>query len=137
VDSRDQLGSVRKIVLALPEVSERISHGAVSFFVLNERALCYFHDNHRGDRRISLWCPARQGAQRELTRGDPERFFAPTTSARGTFANWVGIYLDSPKPEAADWREITAILRDAYRLAAPARLIARLPAAVEKPIPKY
>lgn len=83
-----------------------------------------FHDDHRGDGRVSLWCPVRHGAQRELTTADPERFFAPTTSARGAFANWVGIYLDSPKPDAGDWREITAIPHDAYRLVAPARLIA-------------
>ena len=34
---------------------ERFSHGAPCFFVQDTRAVCYYHDNHRGDGRISLW----------------------------------------------------------------------------------
>jgi len=126
VSSGEQLRQVRDIVLALPDVNERMSHGALCFFVQNQRALCYFDDDHRGDGRISLWCPVREGAQRELTAADPERFFAPTTSARGAFANWVGVFLDPSDPADIDWGEIAAILQDAYRLVAPAGLIARL-----------
>jgi hypothetical protein len=44
-------------------------------------------------------------------------------SAGGTFADWVRVFLDSPPPTAADWREIAAILRDAYRHIAPRSLV--------------
>src|SRR5438552_7071393 len=43
---------VRSIALALPGVSERVSHGEPCFFVSTTRALCYYHDNHNGDGRI-------------------------------------------------------------------------------------
>ena len=66
---------VRGIVLALPGVSERVSHGEPCFFVSRTRALCYYHDNHNGDGRVSLWCPAPPGVQDELVNAEPRRFF--------------------------------------------------------------
>jgi hypothetical protein len=99
---------VRRIALALPGVNERMSHGEPCFFVKN-KALCYFHDNHNDDGRISLWCPAPPGVQEEMVRSDPERFFKPTTSARGVFANWLGVYLDTIVDRKADWDEVAGI----------------------------
>ena len=46
-----ELSRVRKIALALPEVNERRSHGALCLFILEKRPLCYYHDEHRGDGR--------------------------------------------------------------------------------------
>jgi hypothetical protein len=119
---RSPLDRVREIALALPEVNERLSHGEPCFFV-RKRPLCYFHNDHNADGRISLWCPAPPGAQDELVSADTLRFFRPQPSAGGTFADWVGVFLDSPPPTAADWREIAAILRDAYRHIAPRNLV--------------
>ncbi len=119
---------VRELALALPEVTERLSHGAVCFFVQNRRPLCYLHDNHRGDRRVSLWCPLPAGTQDELVTADPLRFFRPTTSSRRAFEHWVGIFLDPADPAELDWDEIAAILADAYRLVAPAKLVRQLDA---------
>jgi hypothetical protein len=123
-----ELNLVRKIALALPEVNERMSHGARCYFVRDQRPLCYFHDDHRGDGRISLWCPVRDGAQQELVEADAERFFKPPMSARGAFANWLGVYLDEPDLDQVDWDEIAAIVEDSYRLVAPSSLIAQLDA---------
>jgi len=53
-----ELDQVRRIALALPGVIERESHGEPCFFVKGSRPLCYFHDSHRGDGRISLLCLA-------------------------------------------------------------------------------
>jgi hypothetical protein len=50
----DEFDRVRSIALALPGVTERISHGEPCFFVQEKRPLCYFHDNHRGDGRIRI-----------------------------------------------------------------------------------
>jgi hypothetical protein len=38
------LERVRRIALALPEVSERLSHHAPCFFVGNKKPICRFHD---------------------------------------------------------------------------------------------
>jgi hypothetical protein len=75
------LERLRRIAFALPEVTERLSHGAPCFFVREKRPLCCFHDHHNDD-RVSLWCPAPPGAQEELIRDEPERFFKPTPSAK-------------------------------------------------------
>lgn len=92
----------------------------------DRRPLCYFHDDHNGDGRISLWCPSPPGVQDELVAADPERFFKPPPSARGTFATWLGVYLDATGMSGADWNEVASIIEDAYRNVAPRSLIARL-----------
>jgi hypothetical protein len=121
-----ELNRVRKIALALPGVEERESHGARCFFVGPRLALCYFHDDHRGDGRISLWCRGPTVLQDALLGFDPERFFKPTTSAGGAFRGWMGVFLDTRSDGRVDWREISAILEDAFRNAAPRRLVAQL-----------
>jgi hypothetical protein len=122
-----ELDRVRKIALALPEVDERMSHGEPCFFVRNRRPLCYFHDNHNGDGRISLWCPVSEGIQEEMVNTDQRRFFAPPTSSRGVFAGWLGIYLDAKSAgRRPAWREVAAIVEDAYRYVAPKVLVAEL-----------
>jgi hypothetical protein len=121
-----ELDHVRRIALALPEVEERLSHGATCFFVRGKRPLCYFHDDHRGDGRISLWCPAPLGVQQELVGSEPARFFAPTPSAGGTFSDWVGVYLDTRGQNRVDWSEVAAIVEEAFRMVAPKGLVAQL-----------
>jgi hypothetical protein len=116
------LDQVRRIALALPEVNERPSHGEPCFFVQDKRPVCYFHDNHNGDGRISLWCPVPPGIQEEMVSAEPERFFKPPTSASGTFSGWLGVLLDT----SADCVEIAAILEDAFRTVAPKKLVAEL-----------
>jgi hypothetical protein len=118
-----ELDGVRKIALALPEVNERQSHGAPCFFIHNRRPLCYYHDDHRGDGRVSLWFPAPPGVQEEMVAAEPERFFKPAPSAAGSFGNWLGVFLDTSE---IDWREIAALLEEAYRTVGPKKLIATL-----------
>jgi hypothetical protein len=120
---RAELDGVRKMALALPEVNERLSHGAPCFFVQNKHPLCYYHDDHRGDGRVSLWFPVRARVQKEMVAAEPVRFFKPQTSASGTFENWLGMFLDVSE---LDWREIATLLEEAYRTVAPKRLVAQL-----------
>lgn len=121
-----ELDRVRRIALALPEVTERRSHGEPCFFVRDKRALCYYHDDHNRDGRISLWCPVPAGVQEEMVSAEPERFFAPPTSASGVFSGWLGVYLDTAGKHRVDWREVAAIVEDAYRHVAPKSLVAEL-----------
>ena len=120
---QSELDGVRTIALELPEVNERLSHGAVCFFIQNKRPLCYYHDNHRGDGRVSLWFPVGPGTQEEMLTAEPKRFFKPPTSAAGTFKNWLGMFLDTSD---LDWRQVAIILEEAFRRAAPKRLVNEL-----------
>ena len=121
----DTFDRVRRLALALPEVKERLSHGAPCFFV-RKKPICYYHDDHRGDGRISLWCPAQPGMQEILVSADPGRFFKPPMSARGTFSGWLGVFLDARGENAVDWDEMATLLQDAFRTVAPKTLIAEL-----------
>ena len=56
---------------------------------------------------------------------EPERFFCPPTSASGTFSSWVGVFLDLSGDDEVDWREVAAIIEEAYRLVAAKELSAR------------
>jgi hypothetical protein len=121
-----ELDRVRAIALALPGVSERLSHGEPCFFVRGGRALCYFHDDHHGDGRISLWCPVPPDLREALVNTESGRFFRPPVSARGTFSGWLGVFLDTAREDELDWDEIAAIVEDAFRYVAPKALVAEL-----------
>ena len=103
---------------------ERRSHGAPCFFV--GRPIGYFHDHHRGDDRVSLWCPARAGVQAAYVAAEPKRYFAPQPSARGTFSLWLGAYLDLEGEPGVDWDEVTLLLEEAFRQVAPVAAIVEL-----------
>ena len=119
--AQSALTKVRKICLALPEVNERPSHGAPTFFVRDKKTFLMFHDDHHGDGRLAIWCAAPDGAQEGMIRAEPERFFRPAyVGHRG----WLGLCLDVDP----DWDEVAAIVEDGYRTVAPKTLVARLDA---------
>lgn len=112
----EALERLRTVCLALPETNERLSHGSPTFFVRDSRVVCSYHaDGSHGGRGESLWAPAPPGVQEQLVEDEPDRFYRPPyVGGRG----WLGVRLD----HEVDWDEIAAIVRDAYRLVAPARL---------------
>jgi hypothetical protein len=113
------LKRVRTLCLALPEASERLSHGAPTFFAT--KSFVMFWNDHHGDGRLALWCAAPGGAQEAMIGADPERFFRPPyLGPRG----WIGVRLDI-RP---DWDEISGVIEDAYRVVAPPKLVAQLDA---------
>jgi hypothetical protein len=110
---------LRAVCGALPEVTERLSHGAATFFLRGKRTVCYLTDDHHGDGRLALVCPAPPGAAEEMIGLDPDRFFRPPyVGHRG----WLGLRLDRDP----DWDEVAAIVEDAYRCVAPQTLVRRL-----------
>jgi len=110
------LARIRTIALALPETSERLSHGAPTFFVREKRSFATVWHNHHGDGRFALMCAAPEGLQAMLVEADPERFFVPPyVGHRG----WLGMRLD----RALDPDELAGIVEDAYAEVAPPKLL--------------
>jgi hypothetical protein len=110
------LGRLREICLALPETSERLSHGAPTFFVRGKRPFVMVLRNFHGDGRFAIWCAAADGVQEVLVEADPEKFFRPPyVGHRG----WLGVRLD----RSLDWDEVAGIVEDAYAEIAPAKLV--------------
>jgi hypothetical protein len=116
----DVLEALRGICLALPEATERLSHGAPTWFVRGKKVFATLWTyGHHGDDFPHLVCAAPPGVQQELIESEPERFFRPPyVGGRG----WIGVRLDVE----VDWDEIAGICREAYRVIAPKQLIARL-----------
>jgi hypothetical protein len=119
VDARTRertLRRIRDVCLGLPETSERLSHGAPTFFVRGKRAFVMVLTDHHGDGRFAIWCAAPPGMQSLLVDADPERFFVPPyVGHRG----WLGFRLD----RELDGDELAGILEDAYAQVAPAKLV--------------
>ncbi len=116
----DLLDRLRPLCLAFPEVTERPSHGAPTFFVRGRTAfVMLWPDGHHDDDFPHLWCAAPPGAQEELVAAEPGRIFRPPyVGHRG----WLGVRLDG----TVDWAEVAELCEDAYRTVAPKRLVALL-----------
>jgi hypothetical protein len=116
VERERTLAKLREICLELPETSERLSHGAPTFFVREKRAFLMVLTDHHGDGRFAIWCAAGDGVQAMLVEADPDKFFVPPyVGHRG----WLGVRLD----RGLDWNELAGIAEDAYAEVAPARLV--------------
>jgi hypothetical protein len=113
----DPVERLRRIALSLPEATEKLSHGEVSFFCGKQFVM--MDDHHHGADHLAFWCAAPPGAQEELIGTDPDCYFRPPyVGHRG----WVGVRID----DDPDWDEIAEVVRDAYRQVAPKRLLSRL-----------
>jgi hypothetical protein len=110
------LERLRSICLALPETSERLSHGSPSFFVREKRCFVMVVDDHHGDGVFGIWCAAPPGNQELLIEADPDRFFRPPyVGHRG----WLGVRLN----RGVDWDELMGVVEDAFAAVAPKRLL--------------
>ncbi|HEX3532268.1 MAG TPA: MmcQ/YjbR family DNA-binding protein [Thermoanaerobaculia bacterium] len=116
----DPLETLRKLCLALPETTERLSHGEPTWFVRGKKTFVMYANHHHDD-RLAFWCAAPDGAQEARVGASPERFFLPPyVGHRG----WLGVFLDV----SVDWGEIADLVADAWRVVAPKRLVAELDA---------
>lgn len=106
--------------MALPGVTERLSHGAPAFFAAKQ-FLMLWPAGHHDHPFPHLWCAAPTGAQDELVTTEPEKFFRPPyVGGRG----WLGVRLDTD----IDWDELAIICEEAFRTVAPKKLVAALDA---------
>lgn len=113
---------VRVACARLPEVEERLSHGAPTFFVRGKKSfVCAWVEGHHDVRFPHLWCAAADGVQGELVASDPDTYFRPPyVGHRG----WVGVRLDKGMGDD----ELRELCEDAFRHVAPSSLVAPLDA---------
>jgi hypothetical protein len=114
---QEHLRRVRRICAAMPETTERLSHGEPTFFVRN-KVFTMFSNNHHNDGHIAVWIPAAPGLQEMLINESPKTYFKPPyVGVRG----WVGIELEHISDE-----DLAVHIRDAWGLIAPKTLKATL-----------
>jgi len=124
--SQKQLERVRRICSALPETTERLSHGEPTFFVHN-KVFVMFANNHHNDGHIAVWLPVPSGLQTTLIETSPHTYFKPPfVGVRG----WVGIELDRISDE-----DLTFHIQVAWELIAPKRLLSKMRANEDAPKP--
>jgi hypothetical protein len=114
-DNGEQIQRLRRICLALPEVTEKLSHGEPTFFV-KKKVFAGFSNNHHNDGHIAVWIPAAPGVQEALVHASPKTYYRPPyVGVKG----WVGIELERIGDE-----ELAAHLLEAWRMIAPKKLTA-------------
>lgn len=112
--SNKQLERVRHICLALPEASERLSHGEPTFFGRN-KVFVMFANNHHNDGRIAVWLPVPSGFQGDLIESSPDIYFKPPyVGVRG----WVGVNLDCISDD-----DLRFLIHAAWELIAPKKRV--------------
>lgn len=105
---------VRDLCLALPETSEKLSHGEPTFF-LHKKVFVMFADNHHDDGRVAVWLPAPPGMQASLIESAPAVYFRPPyVGHRG----WIGIELSQIGDD-----DLRYHIQVAWELIAPRRLL--------------
>ncbi len=120
----EQTERLRELCLALPEVTERLSHGEPTWFVRGKRSFVMLADHHHDD-RLGFWCAAPEGAQHSLVEADPLRYFVPPyVGTRG----WLGVRLDlAERGEGeVDHDAVAQHVENAYRQIAPKTLVQQL-----------
>jgi hypothetical protein len=112
-DSGEHLLRVRRICLALPETTEKLSHGEPTFFV-RKKVYVMFANDHHNDGHIAIWLPVAPGAQATLVNTWPSTFFVPPyVGVKG----WVGIELDQISDD-----DLAEHIMQAWRMIAPKKL---------------
>ena len=114
---RTPLDRLRRLCLALPEATEVEAWGEPTFRVRDKIFAMYASaDTHHGAGRPAVWLKAKPGNQDLVVRAEPERYFAPPyVGPRG----WIGVWLG----RGTDWPALEEMLRDAWKLTAPKRLL--------------
>jgi hypothetical protein len=113
-NSSVQIDRVRKLALARPGASEKLSHGEPTFFVA-KRVFVMVANNHHSDGHTAIWIPAPPGAQAAIIAEAPEIYFKPPyVGVKG----WVGVEL----PQIGD-SELAELIRQAWQLITPKALL--------------
>lgn len=114
----NSLARVRKLALALPETSERLSHGEPAWFVAG-KLFATWEDHHHGDPIVGLWVKGAEGQQQVLVAAEPQRYYRPKYVGH---KGWIGVHMDAD----VDWPMVAELLRESWRMTAPKKLAALL-----------
>lgn len=121
------LGELRKIALALPEASERPSHGSPGFRVGGEKSgkyFAYFSDRHHGSGAIGVLVKTSGADELEaLCEEQPETYWKPAFYGA---SGWIGLRLNRSD---VDWSHVREWLERSWRSVAPKRLTRLIEAA--------
>lgn len=101
--------------MALPDATERLSHGSPAWFAGKGKSFAMLDDHHHGAAHLSVWLPAPPGEQTSLVEMAPDRYFRPPYVGP---SGWVGVVLDT----GPNWAMLEEHLRDAFLLVAGKRL---------------
>ncbi|MEM8934015.1 MAG: MmcQ/YjbR family DNA-binding protein [Acidobacteriota bacterium] len=113
------LDRLRAIIEAWPETSEKLSHGAPTWWG-GRKTFATFDDHHAAD-RLAVGVKTSFLEQEARVEADPETYFVPPyLGPRG----WIGMRLDRDP----DWAEVEVLLEAGYRSVAPKRALALLDA---------
>ena len=93
-----QLQRVRRVCRALPEATEKLSHGEPTFFV-KKRVFAMFSNNHHGDGHVAVLLPAPPGLQEALIEEAPYAYYRPPYVGG---SGWIGVELDQVSNEALE-----------------------------------
>lgn len=115
-----ELARLRKIIDAWPETSEKLSHGAPTWWG-GKKTFATLHDDHHGDGRLAVWIKSTADAQEDLVAMDADTFYIPPYVGP---SGWIGMRLDR-KP---DWDAVEELLLEGYRMVAPKRALKQLDA---------
>ena len=107
---------LRAACLALPQTTEKISHGIPAFQVAG-KMFAYFRHDHHGDGRTDV-CVKTTGRDEQelLIEMDPDTYSWPAYIGP---SGWIAVSLAD---EVVDWARVEARLLSSWRLAAPRRL---------------
>jgi phosphoribosylglycinamide formyltransferase-1 len=111
-----RVARLAKVALALPEV-EQADLGDHTGFSVKAKRFAWILDSHHGDDRVALNAKGERGANSALVEVHPERYHLPKYLAK---QGWIGLWLDLPD---CDLAEAEGLMRDAWRLAAPRKLL--------------
>lgn len=114
IDQSEPIKRLREFALSLPEAHEVEAWGTPTFRVRGKMFAVVSTRASESD----VWLKAAPGAQAHLTTADPERFFVPPYFGP---KGWLGVHL-----VGADQSEVEELVRRAYRLIAPRKLVAVL-----------
>ena len=118
LSGEEQIERVRRICSALPETSEKVSHGEPTWFV-SKKVFAMFSNHHHHDGHVAVIVPAAIGIQEALIKAAPETFYKPPyLGVRG----WVGIEMNRVSDE-----ELTLHIKEAWKLIASPKLQAQFP----------
>jgi predicted DNA-binding protein (MmcQ/YjbR family) len=112
------LERMRRLCVALPETTERLSHGEPTWFK-GKKTFVMFADHHHDD-RLAFWCAAPVGLQESRVASHPDRFFVPPYLGQH---GWLGVWLDVP----VDWDDVSGLIALAHRAVTSASSTGRPP----------